>query len=182
MKTIKLLPALLLMLFVVSCSTISVYSDYDKSVDFSQYKTYAFYKSGVDKAEISDLDKRRILHALDNQMAAKGFTKSDNPDLLINIFTKTREEVNVNQFSAGWGYGWGYGWNPYMMYGWPSTSVSTSTQGTLFIDFIDAKKKELVWQGEGIGELTRNIDKKDERIAEFVAKILAQYPPQQGKK
>ncbi len=35
----------------------------------------------------------------------------------------------------------------------------------------------MIWQGEGIGTLTRNIDKKDERIAEFVAKILAQYPP-----
>ncbi|MBK0369959.1 DUF4136 domain-containing protein [Flavobacterium agrisoli] len=181
MKTFKLFSVFFVML-LASCSSISVYSDYDKSVNFSQFKTYAFYKPGVDKVEISDLDKKRILHAIENQMAAKGFTKSDNPDLLVNIFTKTREEVNVNQFSAGWGYGWGYGWNPYMMYGWPSTSVSTSTQGTLFIDFVDAKKKELVWQGEGIGELTRNIDKKDEKIADFVAQILAQYPPQVSKK
>jgi hypothetical protein len=62
------------------------------------------------------------------------------------------------------------------MYG-NQTTVSTSTEGTLYIDLIDAKKKEMIWQGEGIGTLTRNIDKKDEKIAEFVAKILAQYPP-----
>ncbi|MEN2487917.1 DUF4136 domain-containing protein [Flavobacterium sp. B11] len=175
MKTLKLIPFLLL-LILTSCSTVTVYSDYDKTVDFTPYKTYAYFKPGIDKVEISDLDKRRILRAIDDQMQAKGFTKSENPDLLVNIFTKSREQVDVNQFTAGWGYGWGWGWNPYMMYG-GQTTVSTSTEGTLYIDLIDAKKKEMIWQGEGIGTLTRNIDKKDEKIAEFVAKILAQYPP-----
>ena len=175
MKTTKLLP-LLLLFIVASCSSVSVNSDYDKNVDFSSYKTYAFFKAGIDKVEISDLDKRRILHAIDEQMAAKGFTKSENPDLLINIFTKSREQVNVNQFNAGWGYGWGFGWNPYMM-GGSQTNVSTSTEGTLYIDIINAKTKELVWQGIGTGYLTTNAEKKDERIAEFVAKILEKYPP-----
>lgn len=175
MKTTKLLP-LLLLFIVASCSSVSVNSDYDKNVDFSSYKTYAFFKAGIDKVEISDLDKRRILRAIDEQMAAKGFTKSENPDLLINIFTKSREQVNVNQFNAGWGYGWGFGWNPYMM-GGSQTNVTTSTEGTLYIDFIDAKKKEMIWQGEGNGTLTKNTTKKDERITEFVGKILAQYPP-----
>ena len=173
MKTLKIFSAITF-LILTSCSSVSVYSDYDKKVDFSAYKTYAFYKTGIDKVEISDLDKRRILNAIDQQMVAKGFTKSENPDLLINLFTKSREQVNVNQFNAGWGWGWG--WNPYFM-GGQQTSVSTSTQGSLYIDFVDAKKKEMIWQGEGIGTLTRNIDKKDEKIAEFVAKILAQYPP-----
>lgn len=175
MKTFKLIPIFLL-LILASCSSVSVYSDYDKNVDFTPYKTYAFFKPGIDKVEISDLDKRRILHAIDAELQAKGFIKSETPDMLINIFTKSREQVNVNQFSAGWGYGWGWGWNPYMMYG-GQPMVSTSTQGTLYIDFIDAKKKEMIWQGEGIGNLTKNVDKKDEKVAEFVSKILAQYPP-----
>ncbi|TDX14374.1 DUF4136 domain-containing protein [Flavobacterium sp. S87F.05.LMB.W.Kidney.N] len=176
MKTLKLIPFFLL-LILSSCSSVTVYSDYDKTVDFTPYKRYAYFKPGIDKVEISDLDKRRILRAIDDQMQAKGFTKSDNPDLLVNIFTKSREQVDVNQFSAGWGYGWGWGWNPWMMYGGNQTTVSTSTEGTLYIDLIDAKKKEMIWQGEGVGTLTRDIDKKDERIAEFVGKILAQYPP-----
>lgn len=176
MKTIQILPVFLL-LVLTSCSSVRVASDYDKNADFNQYKTYAFFKSGIDKVEISDLDKRRILTAIDTELASKGFTKSENPDLLINIFTKSRQQVDVNQFNAGWGYGWGWGWNPYM-WGGRSTSVSTSTQGMLYIDLIDAKKKELIWQGEGIGVLNQNIDKKDERIREFVQKILAKYPPE----
>ncbi|RZJ66359.1 MAG: DUF4136 domain-containing protein [Flavobacterium sp.] len=179
MKTIKFLPVLLL--FVLgACSSVKVASDYDKNVDFTQFKTYAFYKTGIDKAEISDLDKKRIMRAIEETMSAKGFTKSEKPDVLVNIFTKARQQVDVNTFNNGWGYGWGYGWNPYI-WGGNSTSVSTYTEGTLFIDLIDAKKKELVWQGEGEGVLTKDVEKKDERVMEFVSKILAQYPPSKKK-
>jgi Domain of unknown function (DUF4136) len=174
MKTIKIL-ALFLLITLASCSAISVNSDYDKNVDFSSFKTYAFLKTGIDKVEISELDKKRILRAIETQMTAKGFTKSETPDLLVNIFTKSREEVSVSQFNAGWGYGWGFGWNPWGFGG--QTMVSSSTVGTLYIDLIDAKKKEMIWQGEGMGNLTTNVDKKDERINEFVTKILMAYPP-----
>lgn len=173
MKTLKFLPVLLLIF--ASCSSVRTASDFDKNADFGTYKTFAFFKAGIDKVEVSDLDKKRILHAIENEMIAKGFTKSDKPDLLVNIFTKAREQVNVNQFSPGFGYGYGYGWNPYI-YG-SRTSVSSYTEGTLFIDLIDASKKELVWQGEGSGVLTQNTGDKEKRINEFVAKILSQYPP-----
>ncbi|MFN3968422.1 DUF4136 domain-containing protein [Flavobacterium sp.] len=163
-------------LLLASCSSVRVNSDYDKQVDFTAYKTYAFHKTGIDKAEISDLDKKRILRSIDETMTAKGFSKSETPDLLIAFFTKEREEVNVNQFNAGWGYGWGWGWNPYLWGG--NTSVSKHTEGTLYIDIIDAKKKELIWQGEGEGVLTKDTHKKDEVIKEFVTKILELYPPQ----
>lgn len=168
---------LLFSIFLIAgCSSVTVNSDYDKQVDFKPYKTFAYHKTGIDKADISDLDKKRILRSIDETMIAKGFTKSENPDVLIAFFTKEREQVNVNQFNAGWGYGWRYGWNPYLWGG--NTSVTRYTEGTLYIDIIDAKKKELIWQGEGEGVLTKNVDKKDEKIKEFVTKILEQYPPQ----
>ena len=184
MKTIKLLP-LLMVFLLTSCATVYVNNDYDKTVDFSQFKTYAFYKNGIDKVEISDLDKKRILRSIDEQMTAKGFVKSDNPDMLVNIYTKTREQVDVNQFNAGWGYGWGFGWNPWMWGGGMgmgmNNNVSTRTEGTLYIDLIDAKKKEMFWQGEGQGNLTKRMEKKDANINDFVTKILAQYPPTKSK-
>lgn len=173
MKTLKLL-SLIILITLSSCSSVRVNADYDKKVSFTNYKSYAYLKSGIDKAEISDLDKKRILNAIDEVMPAKGLSKSDTPDVLISIFTKERERVDVYQ-----NYGFGWGWNPYWGMGY--SNVTTTPEGTLFIDIIDAKTKELVWQGEGSGYLTKNTEKKDARIKEFVSKILEQYPPNQKK-
>ncbi|WP_274475345.1 DUF4136 domain-containing protein [Mangrovimonas aestuarii] len=176
MKTfLKTIALLLVLVIVTSCSSVKVASDYDKNVDFNNFKTFAFYKPGIDKAEISDLDKRRILRAIESELTSKGFTKSESPDLLVSIFTKSREQINV--YNDGWGpYGYGWGWSPWY---WNNyyTSVSTSTEGMLYVDLIDANKKELVWQGVGSGYLSQNMDKKDERIKEFVNKIMERYPP-----
>lgn len=171
----KSIQSLLILLFftLASCSSVTVKADYDKTVDFTKYKTFAYMKEGINKLEISDLDKRRILRAVDEQMLAKGFVKSETPDFLVNIFTKSHEEVNVY---SSWGYGWGYGYSPYYGFGgYPY--VSTSIEGTLYIDFIDAKKNELFWQGIGSGYLTQDVDHKEQRINEFATQILAQYPP-----
>ena len=175
-KIMKLLPVVLVALVLTSCSSVKVAADYDKAVDFNNYKTFAFFKSGIDKAEISDLDKRRILRAIESELLAKGFTKSENPDVLVSIFTKSNQRVDVynNSWGAGaWGWGgprWGWGYNS-------QPNISTSTQGVLFVDLIDANKKELVWQGQGTGYLSKNVEKKEERIKEFVAKIMEKYPP-----
>ncbi|MDY0089669.1 MAG: DUF4136 domain-containing protein [Flavobacteriaceae bacterium] len=176
MKTLKLIPVLAVF-FLTSCSSVRIASDFDKSANFDQYKTFAYHKPSIDKVEISDLDKRRILKAIDEELLAKGFSKSEKPDVLVSIFTKDSQRVEVWDNSYYWGWGWG--WNPWMWGG--RTSVSTVNEGTLYIDIIDAQKKELVWQGEGSGVLSKNTKKKDERIREFVARILSQYPPKEKK-
>jgi hypothetical protein len=154
---------------------VKVASDYDKETNFATYKTFAFYKPGIDKAEINDIDKRRILRAIETQLLAKGFTKSETPDLLVSMFTTSREQINVQGPGYYPYYGYGWGWSPYY---WGSyNTVTTSTEGVLYIDLIDANKKELVWQGVGTGYLSQNNSKKEERINEFVTSIFEQYPP-----
>lgn len=175
---------LILAVVMTSCSSVRVATDYDRNVDFDNYKSFAFFKPGIDKAEISDLDKRRILRAIESELLAKGYTKSENPDLLVSIFTDSQKRVDVYNNNWGWGawgpWGWG-GWGPWG-WGWNTMpTVSTRIEGSLFIDLIDAEKKELIWQGQGVGYLTQSIDKKEERIREFVTKILEQFPPGQSK-
>lgn len=171
------LPLAILLLAMGSCTSVRVLSDYDREADFNTYKSYAFFKTGIDKAEISDLDKKRILRAIEAEMNSRGFVKSENPDLLVSIFTKEKERVDV--YNNAWGWGWGY-WAPY--WGWPGyygNNVSTSTEGSLYIDLIDARTRDLVWQGRGVGTLnnTSNVARKEERIREFVSQILEEYPP-----
>lgn len=175
MKTIKLLFPVVALLLVTSCISVRVVSDYDQEADFNSYKTFAFYKTGIDKAEISDLDKKRILRSIEKEMIARGFVKSDNPDLLVNIMTKSNKRVNVNNNAWSWGV---WNWNPWFWGGSMMNTVSTRTEGVLYIDLIDAKQKELVWQGKGTGALVRNNRaKKEARIQEFVAEIMKEYPP-----
>ena len=181
-KLIKFTPILLFTILLSSCSSVRVAADYDREANFDQYKTFAFFKPGIDKAEISDIDKRRILRAIEAELMAKGMTKSENPDMLVSIFTKSNQRVNIynNAWGAGaWGWGgfnrWGWGWGPGFGGG---NQVSTKTEGMLFIDLIDANKKELIWQGSGTGYLvTRNVEKKETRIKEFVGKTMEQFPP-----
>lgn len=190
MKKIKIVAVpVLFILFLTSCASVNVLADYDRQTDFKVYKSYAFYKTGIDRAQISDLDKKRILRAIETEMDSLGFVKSEEPDLLVSIFTNERVEVDVyNQgwgWGPGWGWGWGWGWpgyyNPYFWGpGYYGNNVSTRTEGSLYIDLIDAAKKELVWQGRGVGTLNniKNIEKKEKRIREFVARIMQQFPPE----
>ncbi|MBO6881524.1 MULTISPECIES: DUF4136 domain-containing protein [Winogradskyella] len=182
-KLLKFTPILVFAILLSSCSSVRVAADYDREANFDNYKTFAFFKPGIDKAEINDIDKRRILRAIEAELMAKGMTKSENPDMLVSIFTKSTQRVDVYNNAwgfGGWGWGgfnrWGWGWGP----GWGGSNVSTRTEGMLFIDFIDTSEKELIWQGSGTGYLTtRNIEKKEERIKEFVAKTLEQFPPEE---
>ena len=172
----KKIVLLLVFAILYSCSSIRVYSDFDSSVDFSTYRSFAFLKEGVDQVEISDLDKRRILKAIDTVLVNKGYVKSEQPDLLISIHTQAKEKVYINS-SAGWGWGWG--WNPWFWGGPQTQTVSTRTEGTLYIDFIDAANNQLVWQGIGKGGIRENLKDRDQRIATFVGEILRHYPPEQ---
>ena len=171
MKTIKLLLATTITFFILSsCATVNVKTDYDSHTDFSKFKTFAFYKKGIDKAKISDIDKRRILRAIETELKVKGMTVSTNPDILISIFAKSTKEIDV--------YNHNY-WYPHYYNSFYRNNFSTYTKGTLLIDIIDAKGKQLLWQGVGKGTLNTsgNVERKESRINEFVAEIIAKYPP-----
>jgi len=175
MKLLKFLPVVLIAFLLGSCTTVRVATDFDKEANFSNYSKFAFFKPGIDKAKISDLDKKRILRAIDAELSMKGLNKSEEPDLLVSIFTKERERVDV--YNNNFGYGWG--WNPWWYGGSFGNTVSRSTEGSLYIDLIDAKTNELVWQGVGSARLitTGNMEKKEARIREIVHEIIARYPP-----
>ena len=163
----------LLILFIsfiyLSCSSVRVSTDYNNEIDFSSYKTYAFSKKGIDKAQINELDKKRILKALEVELSSIGLRKNSiDPDILVSIFTGANEQINIHNSNNYLGYSWGPWYN--LSYN------TTSTQGTLYIDIIDYKKNELVWQGIGKGYLSEQNSKKEEQIRTFVNKILLQYP------
>ena len=163
----------LLSFLLVSCISVRVSSDYDKSIDFTLYKTYAFYKKGFNDLKISDLDKRRIMGAIKRQLEIKGMTFSKTPDVYINVVITNRDKVRIHVNNSPYYFGW-YDYNPY----WDHSYAENYREGSLFIDIIDAKKEQLVWQGKGTKRISENIAEKATIINEVVQQIMAQFPPQ----
>lgn len=161
----------------LQCTSIRTFSDFDKEVDFNQFTSYAFFKPGIEEVAISDLDKRRILTAIETQMNGKSLQLSSDPQLLINIAVNAKDRVVIQNNNFGWGF---WGWNPWAFGPWGNgfnNTVTTQTEGELFIDIIDAKTKRLVWQGKGKGGISEYSKNRDERIQTFVGEILKNYPP-----
>ena len=177
MKKIVLLIAFATIL--TSCNSIRVSSDYNEEINFTEFKTYAFSKSGIDKVEINDIDKKRILRAIDVELYNKGYRKSSiEPDFLINFFTKTNKKIDYYPSNNYYGYAVPYGGMGHYASSWYLNSFSYN-EGVLFIDIIERNKSELVWQGIGKGYIYNDKpDNKNEKIKAMVNKILLQFPPE----
>lgn len=168
MKRIYVYLITLAVIVLSSCTSLRTAFDYDKEVNFSDYKTFAFYKEGMDKLKVNDIDKKRFIKAVVEDLQSKGMQKSTiTPDLLVNIVIRGKERVSVTD-----DYTYGYSW----WYPAPSMTVRQYTESTIYIDLIDRAKNQLVWQGKGTDEFNSSEQDKDTRIRETVIKILEQYP------
>ena len=176
-----IIPILASIVVLASCGpSITVSSDYDKNADFASFKTFNFTDE-VDKLQISSLNLQRAKDAITAELAKKGVTKaSSNPDLLCDIKVRAHMEQSATAtttgspyYGAGYRYGWGGGFST------TSVNVENYTVGTVFIDLIDAKKSQLVWQGRGQKTVdeSASAEKREKRINEGIARIFEKYPP-----
>ena len=66
-----------LLFLLNSCYSIRVFSDFDSEANFESHKSFAFYKAGIDQVEISDIDKKRILKAIEENLKSKKLVISE---------------------------------------------------------------------------------------------------------
>ena len=157
-------------------------ADYDKSADFGKYRTYGFVaQAGTDSGDFRSLSTQMLQNAAARQMEQRGYTRAENPDLVINFKGKLEEKVDVEStpapyYGPGWGYGGWYG-APYG--GWGGTEVTTRRYnvGTLVIDVVDREKRQVVFQGAISGVVTKEMQQNREAsINRAVEGIFMQYP------
>lgn len=167
---------LVLALAVSACSSISYNADFDPRASLGEFRTYAFVEA-TDESQvnrgISPLAEQRVMSALERTLEGKGYRKatSGDPDFLVNFYGALQEKVDINRYYDGWGY---RGW-----YGGTTVDVRQWTQGTLVVDFVDAKSERVVWRGWAQGAVDPNAtpEKRSQKINEAVAGILEQFPP-----
>jgi hypothetical protein len=169
---------LLLLVTTFSCATIKISSDYDRQADFSKYKTYQL-SNDTQNLPIQQLNRDRIIAAIENEMAAKGFSKSDNPDLIVDV-NITGKEIQTATATTTGGYGYGYRRWGYSG-GFSTTQINYDqyTEGTMIITFVDASVEKIVWQGTGTKTLVENAstEKREKNINYAVQQIINKYPP-----
>jgi hypothetical protein len=168
---------------IVSCSSpLKVTSDYDKSTNFTQYKTFAMDTFLLSR-KINQLNQNRIVNAIRAELQKKGLTESNNPDLLVQTtaILKDQQSMTANTSYTGGAYGYGgyyrpYGWGGGMSSSYTTYNVQNYTNGSLIISIADAKTKNLVWEGIGNKDLDQAPKNPDETIPKAVALIMESYP------
>lgn len=190
---------LLLAVLLASCEGVKVTNQWDKELDFNQFKTYSLYPWDTHNSLIiNDYDKQTILTAIMSEMDKRGYQHIEKDgELIVSAFViienKTSVEAYTNHYGgwAGYGGGWGYhGRMGYYGYGYgPSYSTTTVyennyDQGTLIIDIFNLSNKKLIWQGIGSAEVTNDMEKRDRRLPTSITSIFRRYPvtPKKNKK
>lgn len=171
--------AFVLLLLAAGCSSVQTTYDFDSSVDFSKYKTYEF-TDDAKNFPIQELDRQRVLNAIESELAAKGFSKSSTPDVLIDLQVKLEQKQTATATNTGgyyggpYRYGWGAGYG-----GTTRIDVQNYVEGTLFINMIDKASEKLVWQGRGTKTLEDHPspEKKEQKFKYGVKQIFTKYPP-----
>jgi len=172
-----------LLTLVWGCSSVSIKHDYDKDANFAAYKTYAWLAVPADAAgsvkaalERNSLLDKRIKESVNNNLSTKGYSvDTNNPDFVMLYHTGAEDKINVTD----WGYGYGhYGYGGYYG-GHGGVDVQQYKEGTLILDVIDAKAKQLVWRGFASGALNPNasMEKREQKLNQVVTQILAKFPP-----
>lgn len=176
MKKLWVIPMLLAFM---ACSTVKIGYDYDKQADFSKYKTYTISEETM-KMGVNQLNRDRLIAAVEAEMAAKGFTKSDNPDVILDARIKGEEVQTATATTSGGPYGYGYGrWGYGGGFSTTTVNYDTYLEGTLFVTLIDKGTEKIVWQGTGTKTIEENASaqKREENINYAVKQIFTNYPP-----
>ena len=186
----SLLIVLLISLVSACSSGPNIRSDYDSSVDFSNYKTYGFFSPlGIEGPNYSTIYGSVFREAISREMESRGYTMSEDPDLMINVSARLDDKTKVTQTSTpaygGYGYyGYRHGYySPWAGYGYStSTHVSQYTEGTVNIDVVDIAEKRMVFEGVAIGRVKEDRSNEEVRAAinSGVTEMFANYPVGMG--
>ncbi len=181
---IRFLTVLLLAGWLAACSNSPVIrSDYDPSADFAAYRTFAFMEPlGTNQAGYTTLLTERLKRATMRQMEARGYSFSAvNPDLLVNFQSQINSKTEyVPPPPMPWGPNY-YGYRMGFYGPWPGYAFGPDmiqyTEGVLNVDLIDAKRRQMVWEGIGTAVLDDlQQASSEDSVDAMIAAIFARYP------
>jgi hypothetical protein len=146
--------------------------DYDRAADFAKFKTYAWVPATEPPKD--ELNHRRIVAAIEAQMAAKALTKvavSAEPDVLMTYRTDMKQDVEVSGYSSG-RPGFPFG-------GIGSARARRVPVGKLSIEIVNARTRSTVWRSMAARDVDMGAtpEEREKNITNTVEKMFKNYPP-----
>ena len=168
--------AALMLAFAGASFAQQVKTDYDRSANFEQFKTYSWQNVSTRDPLMVD----RIKSAVNAALAAKGWTEvpSGGNAAIVAIET-TQTQQTLQTFYDGFGGGWR--WRGFGGFGESTTTPETYQVGTLVVDIFDANAHQLIWRGSASDTLSNNSDKNIKALDKGVNKMFNHFPPRPGK-
>ena len=180
-KHIGLALAAAAVLSAAACTSVTTNVDYDPATNFASYKTYAF----KDVHGRGEFQMKRVEAAIEKSLTAKGLAKMDakgetKPDLWVVLHARLKNDKQITSYNSGWGWGWGWGWRGWGGGGGISTAcIYDVPVGTLVVDLVDTKEKELVWRGFASRDVSSSetTQEREEITQKAVDKLFEGFPP-----
>lgn len=176
MKRLALIVGSVLLLASLAAVAQDVQTEYDRGYQLTQLRTFRFATQDRDAKDALAADpivEKRIADALTKELTSAGLQTSEEPQFWIAYYGAVKERMDIR--STGWG-------RPY----WGMSNIETThyVEGTLVVDFIDAKTKQPVWRGTVTDTLepNRKHDKLEKAVAKLIRKFQTDVQKQQGKK
>jgi len=159
---------------LAACTSPNVKTDFDPSVDFNRFRTFAFIGlSQLNRGTALDnsLTRKRIESVVGQELMSKGLQQvslDQHPDLLVHywIGTQVKQQIENTGF---------YG--PRGLYAYGGPRIYEYKEGTLIVDLIEPTKKDLVWRATMVSNLEDSSQDNMEMGRKAVAKAFENYPP-----
>jgi len=157
-----------------NCSTMKVYSDFDRDLSVKNYSTFGWTNDEKLEAKnnplyYNELNDKRIKNDIGEQLKKYGYQlDSGSPQLKIHyhIVLEDRTAINPEPFGS-----YGRDWVD------RNVNVREFREGTLIIDLMDAKTNNLVWRGWAVNFLDEDSpDQLENQFKNAVNKIFEKFP------
>jgi hypothetical protein len=156
------------------CAALAVSSYGERGFDVRRYRTFAWgppdtFSTGDPRLDSNRFFAERVRMRVEQELAARGFerTTSASPDLLVHYHASVTQEIDTGTFDREY------------QHGDQASPPDVYDAGTLVIDLVDARARQLVWRGWAKGSVEGLIDDQqwlEKRIDDAVTRILSRLP------
>lgn len=164
-----------LLLPLAACSgQLQVSSDFDRDVEIHRFTTYTWLDAKAieqrnDPLNYNELTDKRVKLAVDKQLKDKGYgLMPDSAQLIVHYHITVEDRVVIRPEPFGYSYGNYWTEN--------RRSAVRYKEGTLIVDFMDSKNRNLIWRGWAVSVVNEDRMITEEMINHAVTKIFERFP------